>query len=240
MTSTWQLIQKFVLRKFWILNLWKSLVERTLCIGPIDASTSPPGIPLAFDTLVIPVGREFDNQRGGEEFWSPCTGDGVFEPNPRFDCVLVVLEVWVLVHTARFHFSRFYATNSKAVYLVARKLYNFKAIWILWKEKFEDNEKWSFYLSIQKERTICPRHVYFSTLGSSLKRREEILNLADNSYHIKSCQLFDISANPGAKFFMDYSVTLKKKQLKIVRVFFLANIHHCKKIWIFYRVLHCF
>ena len=54
----------------------KSLVKRALCIGQIEASTSPPGIPRAFDTLVVPVGREFDNQslRGGGEFWSPCTG----------------------------------------------------------------------------------------------------------------------------------------------------------------------
>ena len=37
------------------------------------------------------------------------------------------------------------------------------------------------------------------------------MNLADNLYHIKSYQLFDISANPGAKFFMRNSVTLRKK-----------------------------
>ena len=48
----------------------KSLFERALCIGQIEASTSPAGIPRALDTLVVPVGREFDNQslHGGEEF----------------------------------------------------------------------------------------------------------------------------------------------------------------------------
>ena len=49
----------------------KSLVKRALCIGQIEASISPPGIPRAFDTLVVPVRREFDNQslHGGGEFW---------------------------------------------------------------------------------------------------------------------------------------------------------------------------
>ena len=32
-------------------------------IDQIEASTSPPGISRAFDTFVVPVGREFDNQR---------------------------------------------------------------------------------------------------------------------------------------------------------------------------------
>ena len=49
------------------------------------------------------------------------------------------------------------------------------------------------------------------------------MNLADNLYHMKSYQLFDISANPGAKFFMRNSVTLKKKQRKIVRVLILSQ-----------------
>ena len=55
-------------------------------------------------------------------------------------------------------------------------------------KKFEENENGSFYLSIPQEPewTLCYRQVYFSTLGSSLKRREETLNLADNLYHIKS------------------------------------------------------
>ena len=156
---------------------------------------------------------------------------------------------WVLVHATRFHFSRFYTTNSKALFSVARKLYNFKAIWMLWKDQFEEKEKGSFYLSIPQERTICPGQVYFSTLGNSLRRREETLNLADNLYRIESWQLFDIAANPGARFFMRNSVILKKKQRKIVRVFFYpfssriaiyTSQFHCKKIWIFYRVLHCF
>ena len=86
---------------------------------------------------------------------------------------------------------------------------------ILWK-KIEEKENGSFYLSIPQEWTLCPRQVYFSTLRSSLKRPEETMNLADNLYHIKSYQLFDISANPGAKFFMRNSVTLRKKKRKIV------------------------
>ena len=47
-----------------------SFVERALCIGQIEASTSPPGIPRAFVAFVVPVGREFDNQslHRGEEF----------------------------------------------------------------------------------------------------------------------------------------------------------------------------
>ena len=58
------------------------------------------------------------------------------------------------------------------------------------------------------------------------------MNLADNLYHMKSYQLFDISANPGAKSFMRNSVTSKKKQRKIVRVFFdpfSTSQFHCKK-----------
>ena len=45
------------------------------------------------------------------------------------------------------------------------------------------------------------------------------MNLADNLYHIKSHQLFNISANPGAKFFMHNSVTLKKKQRSTIDPF---------------------
>ena len=40
-----------------------------LCIGQIEASTSPPGIPRAFDTFAVPGRREFDYQSlspGGE------------------------------------------------------------------------------------------------------------------------------------------------------------------------------
>ena len=41
-----------------------------LCIGQIEASTSPPGIPRAFDTFAVPGRREFDYQSlpGGGEF----------------------------------------------------------------------------------------------------------------------------------------------------------------------------
>lgn len=58
--------------------LIKSLVERTLCIDQIKASTSPPGIPRAFDTFVLPVGREFDNQslHGGGDFDPHAQGIG--------------------------------------------------------------------------------------------------------------------------------------------------------------------
>ena len=50
------------------------------------------------------------------------------------------------------------------------------------------------------------------------------MNLADDLYRIKSYRLFDISANPGAKFFMRNSVTLmKKKQRKIIRVLILSQ-----------------
>ena len=49
------------------------------------------------------------------------------------------------------------------------------------------------------------------------------MNLADNFYPIKSYQLFDKSANPGAKFFMRNSVNLKNKQRKIVRVLILSQ-----------------
>ena len=72
----------------------KSLVKRALCIGQIEASTSPPGIPRAFDTLVVPVGREFDNLHGVfmevGNFDPHALGDGVFELNPPSDFTLVV------------------------------------------------------------------------------------------------------------------------------------------------------
>ena len=35
-------------------------VMGALCIGQIEASTSPPGIPWAFDLFSCPGGREFD------------------------------------------------------------------------------------------------------------------------------------------------------------------------------------
>jgi len=91
--------------------LIKSLVERTLCIDQIEASTSPPGIPRAFDTFVVPVGREFDNQslHGGGEFWSPCTGGWDIWTKTsiwfRFGGFLFLF--WVLLHATRFHFSLF-------------------------------------------------------------------------------------------------------------------------------------
>ena len=82
----------------------KSLVKRALCIGQIEASTSPPGIPRAFDTLVVPVGREFDNQilRGGGEFWSPCTGRWGIWTEPSLDLIsfwwfpFLVKAIWIL------------------------------------------------------------------------------------------------------------------------------------------------
>ena len=37
----------------------KSLVKRALCIGQIEASTSPPGIPRAFDNQSLHGGGEF-------------------------------------------------------------------------------------------------------------------------------------------------------------------------------------
>ena len=86
-------------------------------------------------------------------------------------------------------------------------------------KKIEEKENGSFYLSIPQEWTLCPRQVYYSTLRSSLKRPEETMNLADNLYHIKSNQLFDIPANLGAKFFMHNSVTLKKKQRSTIDPF---------------------
>ena len=60
---------------------------------------------------------------GGDEFWSPCTGDWVriwIEPSfwfrfGRFGSFVFLF--WVLVHATRFHFSLFYKTNSKAIYL---------------------------------------------------------------------------------------------------------------------------
>ena len=41
-----------------------------LCIGQIEASTPPPGIPWTFDTFAVPGRREFDHQSlpGGGEF----------------------------------------------------------------------------------------------------------------------------------------------------------------------------
>ena len=44
-------------------------------IGQIEASTSPPAITRAINTLVVPKEKEFDNQslHGGAKFWSPCT-----------------------------------------------------------------------------------------------------------------------------------------------------------------------
>ena len=69
----------------------KSMVERALCIDQIEASTSPPGISRTFDTLVVPVGREFDNQSLHVDNFDPhVQGDGIFELNPLFDFVLVV------------------------------------------------------------------------------------------------------------------------------------------------------
>ena len=134
--------------------LIKSFVERTLCIDQIEASTSPPGIPRAFDTFVVPVGREFDNQslHGGGEFWSPCTGRwDIWTKSSiwfRFGGFLFLF--WVLLHATRFHFSLFYATNSKAIYRVARKLFNFKAIWILWKNNFKKKKTGHFIYRFHK------------------------------------------------------------------------------------------
>ena len=59
-----------------------------LCIGQIEASTSPPPprhTP-AFDTFPVPGRREFDYQSlpGGGEIWSPCFRGGGFELHPRF------------------------------------------------------------------------------------------------------------------------------------------------------------
>ena len=50
-----------------------------LCIGQIEASTSPPpGIPRAFDTFAVPGRREFDYQSlpGGGEFDPHALGVG--------------------------------------------------------------------------------------------------------------------------------------------------------------------
>ena len=147
----------------------------------MEASTSPPGIPRAFDTLVVPARGAGGNLlirvlREVRNFDPHSLGMGYL--NRTLDLISFgrfggfLFFFWVLLRQAtRFHFSLFYTTNSKAVYLVARKLCNFKAIWILWKEQFEENENGSSYLSIPHERTICLRQVYFSTLGSSLKRR---------------------------------------------------------------------
>ena len=47
-----------------------------LCIGQIEASTPPPGIPWTFDTFAVPGRREFDHQS--------LPGGGEFELHPRF------------------------------------------------------------------------------------------------------------------------------------------------------------
>ena len=58
-----------------------------------------------------------------------------------------------------------------------------KAIWILWK-KLKNNSKKKktdhFIYRFHKNELYAIGQVYYSTLGSSLKRREETLNLADN------------------------------------------------------------
>ena len=50
----------------------------TLCIGQIEASTSSPGIPQAFDTFAVPGRREFDYRSlpGGGEFDPHVSGVG--------------------------------------------------------------------------------------------------------------------------------------------------------------------
>ena len=53
----------------------KEALETRLCVGQIEASTSPPpGIPRAFDTFAVPGGREFDYQS--------LLGGGEFDPHP--------------------------------------------------------------------------------------------------------------------------------------------------------------
>ena len=96
-----------------------------------------------------------------------------------------VLSFWVLIRATRFYFSLFYTSKSKAVCLVQRWWCNFKAIWMLWEEKFEEKENESFYSSIPHEQTTCPGQVKFSRLGWSLKPWEETLNLVDNLYHFQ-------------------------------------------------------
>ena len=120
MTSTWQLttIQKSVQRKFRKLILW--LKEH--CVSDKSKLQHRP---LAYPGRSIPLSSRW----GGHviirvfmvvrNFDPHSQGDGIFELNPP-DCLF-----WVLLHATRFHCSLFSATNSKAIYRVARKLYNF-------------------------------------------------------------------------------------------------------------------
>ena len=77
-----------------------NLASFYLFIGQIEASTSPPGIARAFDTLAVPGRRKFDYQSlpGGGEFelhprfhvkslvWRAIMGDAVLEDFRGKDC----------------------------------------------------------------------------------------------------------------------------------------------------------
>ena len=85
---------------------------------------------LAYPGRSLPLSSRWGRNlslHGGGEFWFPCTGGwGIWtEPSIWFRFGGFLFLFWVLLHATRFHFSLFYATNSKAIYHVARKLYNF-------------------------------------------------------------------------------------------------------------------
>ena len=64
---------------FWISpSKYSTKLHDLLCIGQIEASTSAPGIPRAFDTFAGPGRREFDYQSlpGGGEFDPHALGVG--------------------------------------------------------------------------------------------------------------------------------------------------------------------